>query len=109
MESKLNILRDSILTLHSFTGTDWVESSFLRFDFWMVDKLDTLKAFDMWKSTWLNLSGWRFAALIDMANPLEYFLRYRGNLILVESAIQADCRFTKVKGSSMVMTCLGTA
>ena len=41
-----------------------------------------------------------------MANPLEYFLKYGGNLILAENALQAGCKFTKVKGGSMVMTCL---
>ena len=67
------MLRDSILALNSFTGTDGAESNFFRFDFWMVDKLKTLKDFHMWKSTWSNLSEFRFAVLIAMANPLEYF------------------------------------
>ena len=60
----------------------------------------------MWKSTWPNLSGWRFAALIGMANPLEYFLKYGGNLILAGNALQAGCKFIKVMGGSMLMTCL---
>ena len=72
----------------------------------MVDKLETLKDFHMQKSTLSNLSEWRFAVLIAMANPLEYFLKYRGNLILAENALQVGCKFTKVKGGSMVMACL---
>ena len=55
---------------------------------------------------WPDLSGWRFAVLIAMVNPLEYFLKYGGNLILPENALHVGCRFTKVKGDSMVITCL---
>ena len=91
-------MRDSILALDSISGTDGTESNFFRLDFWMVDKLDTLKDFHLWKSTWPNLSGWRFAALIAMANPLNYFLKYGGSLILTENALQAGSKFTKVKG-----------
>ena len=101
-------MRDSILGLNSFTGTDGAESNFFRFDFdfWKVDKLETLKDFYMQKSTWLDLLGWRPAAIKAMANPLEYFLKYGGNLILAENALQAGYKFTKIMGGSMVMTCL---
>ena len=99
-------MRDLILALDSFTRTDGAESNFFRFDFWMVDKLDTLKDFHICKSTWPNLSRQRFAALIGMANSLEYFLKDGSNLILAENALQGGCRFTKVKRGSMAMTCL---
>ena len=70
----------------------------------MVDKLDTLKDFHMWKPMGQNVLGWRFAALITMANPLGVFLiKVWGNLILAENALQTGCKFTKVKGGSMVI------
>ena len=72
MEFKSSILRDSVLALNLFTGTDGIESNFFRFHFWVVHKLETLKDFNMQKSTWSNLSEWRFAVLIAMANPLEF-------------------------------------
>ena len=75
-------MRDSILALNSFTGTDGIEFNFFRFDFWMVDKLETLKDFHMQKSTWSNLSEWRFAVLIAMANPFGVFLEVWGQLDL---------------------------
>ena len=67
--------------------TDRAESNFFRFDFWMADKLNSLKDFHMQKSTWPYLSGWGFAALIVMANPLEHFLKYGGNLNLGRKCI----------------------
>ena len=48
----------------------------------MVDKLETLKDFHMQKSTWSNLSEWRFAVLIAMANPFGVFLEVWGQLDL---------------------------
>ena len=52
----------------------------------------------MQKSTWSNFSAWRFAVLIAMANPLEYFLEYGGNLILAENALQAGCKIYQGQG-----------
>ena len=55
---------------------------------------------------WLKVLKWIFAALIAMSNPLDYCLKYGGNLNLTGKALQAGGRFTKVMGGSIEMTCL---
>ena len=80
------------------TGMDGAGYSFLKFSVSTEIIFDTLNASQILKLEAENFGIAKFAILSAAGKPLEYCLKYGGNLIFGENALQAGCSSMIVNG-----------